>query len=301
MIKISKSRKKRTIVFSIFIIFIFSIAYYLLKSQIVVERKTLLLPGDIFFEEQRFFLAVNEINERELINNPIKAVVIPHHLVASELIADSMARMQLQRPKTLVLVAPNHYEKGDSNIILSDAAWSTPFGIVEPDVDLINAMLAQNIAVIDNTVVQNDHSINGLLPFIRYYLTDVNIVPIVFKYNTSEQEIDKLVQFCVQNITGQDIIYIASVDFSHYLMTEEANQKDKVSLQAMKDSDYERIASMNNDYLDSPASIITLLKIINSVSDDKLKMTVLGHSNSGEILGDVYQPTTSHYEIIWTH
>ena len=96
-------------------------------------------------------------------------------------------------------------------------------------------------------------------------------------------------------LRDEKTVIVASVDFSHYLPKEEAIKKDKESLEAIKNFNYERIYSFGNDNLDSPPSIATLLSTMEKSGFTNIE--VLGNSNSVEILGAESPQTTSYFNI----
>ena len=92
-------------------------------------------------------------------------------------------------------------------------------------------------------------------------------------------------------------LFIASVDFSHYLSLEKSNEMDEITRRALEDRNIQQINCMNNDFMDSPASIITLLAAMDEVKAYNQKM--LNHSNSAIIAGNGYDYTTSYFTYVF--
>jgi len=101
----------------------------------------------------------------------------------------------------------------------------------------------------------------------------------------------------LSNFITKDIVVIASVDFSHYLTSAQAKEKDIITFQILKEFDYKRLYLLNNDYLDSPPSIGVLLMIMQKL--ETTKMDLLFHTNSGELQNDEYIQTTSYFSITY--
>lgn len=193
--------------------------------------------------------------------------IVPHHLVADFMIDDFFRKLAPQKPKTIVVFGPNHLEKGKEDILFGETY---------------------------NEIVQNENSIKALMPYIDKYLPETKVVPLILKKNCSRQKIEKTADYLISSVS-KDTVFIASVDFSHYLTMEEAWQKDEDTLKAIKNKEYDYLLSLNSEYLDSPASIVLLLKIMEK--KDKNNMTILKHTNSGEILKSEAAPVTSYFEI----
>ncbi len=91
---------------------------------------------------------------------------------------------------------------------------------------------------------------------------------------------------------------IALVDFSHYLPEAEAAKKDKESLEAIKNFDYEKIHRFGNDNLDSPPSIIVLLSTLKRINATDLK--VIKNLNSEYFAKSGSKETTSYFTILFS-
>jgi len=267
-------------------------------SKNLIDNSVKALPTEQFFQADEFYQAI--LPNKEKNNNFSKKIygaIIPHHLLASFMIADLFSVLQEQGPDLIILVGPNHFEKGDSKVISAEEDWETPFGILESAKDIVQNLKKAKLIETSGSILTDEHSISGIVPFIKYYLPQTKILPLIFSIETNEQDIEKLNYILEKFFNPNEAVVIASVDFSHYLMKEQAGEKDKITIKALEDFNYMPIFYMNNDYLDSPASIICLLKIMENFKAKNLK--ILNHTNSGEILQEKYQPTTSYFEIIF--
>lgn len=224
--------------------------------------------------------------------------IIPHHLFAGFIIADFFDRLSSQKPTTIILLGPNHYEKGNFKALTSLYGWDTPFGIVTPDDSIINTLIDLNLVKADEETLPNDHSLSGIMPFIRYYLPDAKVVPILLSGGFTKDESEVLAN-SLSNFMTKEVIVIAPVDFSHYLTSSQAKEKDEATLQVIKDFNYRRLYLFDNDYLDSPPSIGTFLMIMQKIGITK--MDVLYHTNSGELQNNEYIQTTSYFSVVYSN
>lgn len=249
-----------------------------------------------------------EIIDKELVNkgiakaqtakvdlpHAISGGIVPHHIYPSFIIADFYRRLSVQKPETIILLAPNHFEKGDYKVLSSLYDWKTAFGVVESSKQDIRILLENNVLEIDEDVVGADFSITTSLPFIKYYMPNANVVPVLLSGRMNKQEAEVLADN-IGKIISDGVVVVASVDFSHYLVSKEAQKRDKVTLDVMQNFDYRRLFSLNNDYLDSPPSIGVLLMLMQKLK--KTNMDIFYHTNSGELENDGGIQTTSYFSL----
>ena len=96
---------------------------------------------------------------------------------------------------------------------------------------------------------------------------------------------------------NKETVLVAPVDFSHYLRNKEAQEKDNITLEVLKNYDYRQLFALNNNYIDSPPSIAVLLMVMQKLGTTQ--MDVLYHTNSGELQKDDYIETTSYFSITY--
>lgn len=249
----------------------------------------------IFYEAETFNKAIIQSkNENHIFTNNISGGIIPHHLFPAFIITDFFYRLTQQQPQTIILIGPNHYEKGAFPVLSSLYSWNTPFGTVQPNHEIIKQLVYRNLIKIDETVLAEEHSVAGIMPFIKFYLPETQVVPIILS-NYLKQTETEILATNLKAFLGQNTIIVAAVDFSHYLTSLEAQEKDELTFSTIQNFDYRTLFSLNNDYLDGPPAIATLLQSMQKLGTTN--MEVLNHTNSGEILKDNFIETTSYFSI----
>jgi len=252
----------------------------------------------IFYDKQLFQKAINSASKRnENSENIIKGGIIPHHLLASDMIADFYNYISGEKIKTIIILGPNHYEKGDFIALSSEYAWQTSLGIAEPNVEIIDDLKNNNLIKINEEVLENEHSVASHMPFIEQYLPKAKVVPIILSAKMDQEKAKILSEKLAEYAKSGDAIIIASVDFSHYLNSAEAEIKDAETLEALKNFNYEKIYSFDNDNLDSPPSITVLLMTMQSIGINNFE--VLDNTNSGIITNNSSSETTSYFSIVF--
>lgn len=250
-----------------------------------------------FYDEKTFLDGVYKAESNfTKPDSSFRGGIVPHHLFVSFIIADFFHRLSIQNPTTIILLGPNHYEKGSFEALTSLYNWDTAFGIVKPDENLARILIDKNLVAIDEETLPNDHALSALMPYIKYYMPNAKVVPILLSKKFTKEKSEVLVDN-LSKLAKENIVIIASVDFSHYLTNSQAKEKDEISLEVMKDFDYRRLYSFNSDHLDSPPSIGTLLMFIQKLNTTN--MDILYHTNSGELQNNNQIETTSYFSIFF--
>ncbi len=246
-----------------------------------------------FFDEKAFNEGVNKAKNNKPFTNHITGGIIPHHLLASFVIADFFSKLSAQKPVTIILLGPNHYEKGNFKALTSLYDWDTSFGLVHPDNSTINSLVKNNLVRVDEETLPNDHALSAIMPFIKYYLPEAKVVPILISGVLTKDESEVLANKLSSFVT-KDVVVVSSVDFSHYLTSSQAKEKDKTTFQVINEFNYRQLYLLNSGYLDSPPSIGVLLMVMQKLGT--AQMDLLYNSNSGEIQQNSFIQTTSYFE-----
>ena len=102
-----------------------------------------ILDSQAFYNEDQFFYAIKKVQASlsqpvNVEKRRIKAAIIPHHQIAGVMMADLLANLSTQQPTIIIHFGPNHYEKGLTNIVTTNASWRTNFGLVKASQNIIN-------------------------------------------------------------------------------------------------------------------------------------------------------------------
>ena len=251
-------------------------------------------PG--FVTRQELYSYLVTPGQTGQVSGRIFGAVLPHHLTAGKMIAGVIAQLAAQKPRVIIVVGPNH-ENAGAKVITGYYDWQTPDGIVKAEPDIVNALLAGGIAARDEEVLSREHAIGSIVPFIRHYLPQTRIVPLILHHGVTLAQVDELLEVLKPHL-GEDVVLLASVDFSHYLSRRQAYDRDEVTLEAMRAWDYTKLFRMSSEYLDSPASLSLVFRAAQDQGIGSFQL--LGHSNSGGILKNELIETTSYFTLLFT-
>lgn len=261
-----------------------------------------------YFDEKDFQQSINAAeqtannpNDNNLLEdgNVFLGGIVPHHLLSSEMISSFFMTLSKEEPEIIVIIAPNHHGIGVKTVHTGSWSWQTPFGILETDKDIVNSLIDSKIADTNFDLLEQEHSISGLVPYVKYYMPESKIVPILLHGSYSLKEAQLLGQNIQKKLESENkrSLVIASVDFSHYLTLEQAEKMDEISIKSIENRDLHLIYSFNNDYLDSPPSLIALLSALDVNGPSPMK--ILDHSNSDIIAGTRNDETTSYFTVVF--
>lgn len=245
-----------------------------------------------FYDKLSFWPAVKAADKIRA-NSDIPAIVVPHHLVPSEYIAHMLKRASGRQVDQVVIIGPNHNNIGVASIASVKASWQTPFGAVDTHASLTDDLLS-TLGIKENSeAFTNEHAVGAIIPFVKYYLPQAKVVPVLLSSYAKTSDAEKLAKWLNNNLPDNSLI-IFSIDFSHYLSKEEADQKDIITRELIRNRDINRIMGLNNDYVDSPASLITGLMYANY---NNLKINIEKQGNSFDFLFPKPSETTSYFAI----
>jgi len=184
---------------------------------------------------------------------------------------------------TAVILGPNHTGYGSPVSLWVQGTWTTPLGEVEIDEELSQRLLGKVIKA-DETAHTHEHSIEVQLPWLQHLYGNVKVAPITML--AQDLETARMVGKAISR-AGDNIVIIASSDFTHYEPHSVAMQKDKSVIEAIVDLDeeklYQRVENLNCTMCGCGpvASAIVAAKEMKAKSAGLLK-----YATSGDTSGD---------------
>ncbi len=192
------------------------------------------------------------------------------------------------KPKTFVILGPNHTGYGTGLSAMNEGTWRTPLGDVEIDTELANAIAQEtNILDMDEVAHKHEHSIEVQLPFLQYiYGKDFKFVPICFLMQDLESATE-IGRALAETLANKNAVVIASSDFTHYESQASVNRKDADALKAIEALDakqFYQILETQNVSACGYAPIAALMTYAKASGASKAE--ILSHKTSGDITGD---------------
>lgn len=174
----------------------------------------------------------------------VLAVLVPHAgYVFSGAIAGATLR-QVDFPKRIIALGPNHTGQGAPLSVWSGGPWNTPLGDMAIDEAMRGALINANVGfTADKAAHAHEHSLEVLVPFFQVKNPDAVMTPITVSnapMNVIRQAGETLAAKILEAAaTGPRPLIVVSSDMSHYLPHEEAVKKDSIALRALENLDAE--------------------------------------------------------------
>ena len=224
---------------------------------------------------------VNNEGSREII-----ALVVPHagYIYSGPVAAHAYKELAADGVvDTAVVLGPNHSGYGSPVSLWLGDAWETPLGKVRINEELAHSLLGGVIEA-DESAHIYEHSIEVQLPWLQYLYGELKLVPIAMLAQDIEtaREVGKAISRC-----GDNIIVIASSDFTHYEPHSVATEKDKSMIEAITNLDEEELYKRRELLNCTMCGYGPVGAAIVAAKEMKAKTaTLLKYATSGDTTGD---------------
>jgi MEMO1 family protein len=170
----------------------------------------------------------------------IMGIIVPHagYYYSGPIAAHAYRELALDGvPNTAVIVGPNHTGYGPPVSVWVGSAWNTPFGDIGIDEALARSLVGGAIQA-DQTAHLHEHSIEVQLPWLQHLYPGLTIVPVAMLAQDM-----KTARALGEAISRSDdnLIVVASSDFTHYEPQTVAMEKDSSVIDAIVGLDEEEL------------------------------------------------------------
>jgi len=238
-----------------------------------------------------------KVPTRNLNRFSIVGGVVPHHLVAEEIIEKFFLEIASSKnsPRSIILLAPDHFNVGrvaGKSFVSVDPDAKEFYGL-NIDNRLLRKLTDESL-LLDSSYVKVDHAVADLVPYIQKYFRQSDFVPILISSDASREAVEKLVK-TINSRAGSRTIVIASVDFSHYLPSRAAEFHDVKSVAVLMDFRREDFADLDVDSWQALYGARFFARLRGQESP-----SVIGRGNSSDFLksGDA-EETTSYFSVVF--
>lgn len=241
----------------------------------------------ILSEQIKRFLDWAEVEKRD---EHILALICPHagYDYSGSVAAYGYKAIKDKPIRTVIIIAPSHYEYFDGVSIYPQGSWQTPLGNVPVDSELSQALIQYHPKLyFYEPAFNKEHSVEIQIPFLQIVLDDFKIVPIVMG-KLSYENCEILSQALLEATDGKEgILLIASTDMSHYHTYKEASEVDHFTIQELEKFDpqslYHKVVTQECELCGAAAVITALLY---SKAQGAKEVEFFKYANSGDVTGD---------------
>ena len=231
----------------------------------------------------------------------VVGLLVPHagYAYSGPVAAHAYARLaSFGRPRSVVLIGPDHFSGGEGLSIAPWDEWETPLGPVPLDRPLAERLMELHPALRWGEAAHlREHSLEVQLPFLQVLFSRApSIVPIAM----SDQRVETAVALGRVLAAAMDdgVALVATSDLSHYVPEGEARRRDRRLLEAVQSLDaeaVERRASELGVNMCGPGPVMALLAAMRDWGVRQARL--LRYATSADAGGDPAQVVG--YAAVW--
>jgi AmmeMemoRadiSam system protein B len=186
--------------------------------------------------------------------------------------------------KRVILAGPSHHYPASGIVIWDGGPWETPLGDVPPDRDLVESLLRTGVFSPDPRPFLPEHSLEVHMPFIKHFLPDSSVVPMIaggLESHYLEEAAEAL-----RGFIGKDTVIIASSDLYHGYSYEECVAQDKETLswiRRINGKEFLLSARQRRVMACGDNAIALLLETVSRLSGPRSELLL--YTNSAEVTG----------------
>jgi AmmeMemoRadiSam system radical SAM enzyme/AmmeMemoRadiSam system protein B/AmmeMemoRadiSam system protein A len=220
---------------------------------------------------------------------PVIGLIAPHagFVYSGPTAACGFKALKGEKYERVVLLGTSHKFRNETiSVYEGTEAW-TPLGNLKIDTDFTGKLLASDEKIIFTEAIHSqEHSLESMFPFIKYYLGDPEIV-LILASTQDEKLLQKAGNVIADLIkeSGKKTLLLASTDMSHFHPYDDAAEMDKETIKVIESGNYNelrnRIMSKKGE-LCGYDSLISFLTALGSLGNEKGKFVM--YQNSGDVM-----------------
>lgn len=174
--------------------------------------------------------------------------VASHHIPTTiPRLVDFYSRLKhTQSVKNFIVIGPDHTDAGNAPITVSNASFFTDYGEVRPIDGLASKLQDAKLANIEEPPFGSEHSVGSQILIISKIFPGAKVTPIILRSDTTKDHAEALGKM-LATVMDDETVLIASVDFSHYLSTDQAMPLDQISGEVVHNLDLEALPLVTAD------------------------------------------------------
>lgn len=230
----------------------------------------------------------------------IHAGIVSHHLFAGGHISRFFAAIREvaggDRPRTFIILGPDHRRQCTAMAAATRRPWKTPFGMCLPDLPLTDRLRARGAAGLDDGAFINEHSIGAVMPFIARYFPRSKVVPLVLNYRMSWEEARRL-GLALAAEALPDAILILSSDFVHDRTSAEARSLDRRTRGVLENFHGEvTVDSITSAEMDCRKGLLALMSYIRARKSGDIEILM---NTDSALMARRNVPATSYFFVLY--
>lgn len=218
--------------------------------------------------------------ENYRINNPkyfSRAVIVPHAgWTYSGKLAASGIQHLMPDAKNIFIFAPAHYERVFGCVVSNYKSFETPIGDVEVNTELTNEVAKFCDCAVNNFAFEKEHSIEVQLPFIKTFLPDAKIIPVLYGCENFKNLAETLEHFW----ENEDNVFVISSDLSHFYPEKEASKIDNYTAKMIEEN------NVRDFEIEQACGAVGICGLVEFAKKNNFSLIRNGITNSAAVTGD---------------
>ncbi len=232
-------------------------------------------------------------------------VVVPHagYHYSGGVAAHAFKCLRGLNPDLVVVISPLHHAHPARIVTTAYDAYTTPLGFIEVDTQMLErldhrlqARHGYGMAWLER---DGEHALEIELPFLQQIVGQFRLLPVMMRDQRLETA-KTLGLTLAEIVKGQNVLFVASSDLSHFYPQTEASALDQEMLHRLEAFDPEGILQAERDgrgYACGRGAMAATLWATQALGADRV--TILDHATSGDISGDYEAVVGYGAAVIW--
>jgi AmmeMemoRadiSam system protein B/AmmeMemoRadiSam system protein A len=212
-------------------------------------------------------------------NKKLRAIVMPHagYIYSGWTAAHVSLVLHPNQFSKVILLGPDHRLGLGNSAFCDVAAYETPLGKINEHGDLENLRSKPELFQSLRVDVDQEHSLEVILPFLQSYLGDFELVPVIVGQGDMRPLSAEL-----NAMIDADTLVVVSSDLSHFLSYAEAVVRDRETISEIVNLKPDKLIKTDN----RACGKMPLLILIEIARRRHWAPVLLHYSNSGDTAGD---------------
>jgi len=217
-------------------------------------------------------------------DSQLKVLIAPHagYIYSGKVAANAYKQAQKKEFDTVVIIGPSHHFGFRGCSICQQGSYASPLGVVGIDQKSAGQLSRITGFKFIPKAHEKEHSIEVQIPFIQKTIPDAQIIPILMG-TPSKDSIGKLSEGIAEIALEKEVLVVISTDMSHYLSKEQANQRDKDTIDLIISQDVKKLEKKilnRENIMCGGAGVVTALKYAMDIGEADVDFLCYDDSSS---------------------
>jgi AmmeMemoRadiSam system protein B len=234
---------------------------------------------------------IEEFVVKDAIKKDVIACILPHagYIYSGKVAVETVSHIKIK--EKIIILGPNHTGLGKSFGVMKEGIWQMPFGDIQIDSELAQALLKRCAELEEDTISHlYEHSLEVELPILQYFKNDFKFVPITVMSEdiNSYKRISQNIAETIKSMELENKVFlIASSDMTHYEPQSSAEKKDYQAIEAILELNEDKLLERIDRYNISMCGYAPVAIVISCAKNlGAKKAELIKYQTSGDVSQD---------------